>query len=55
MAGMVSGTGEGRRMIAQHAVTVDGARIDDVEHQVEARGELLLKVGKRKFCKIEFV
>jgi len=55
IAGMVSGTGEGRRMIMQNAVSLDGEKIDDVEHQVKAVGELLLKVGKRKFCKVVFV
>lgn len=55
LAGMVSGTGEGRRMIAQNAVSVNGEKVDDVEYKVEARGELLLKVGKRKFCKVMFV
>ncbi|MCK9297193.1 MAG: tyrosine--tRNA ligase [Desulfobulbaceae bacterium] len=55
VAGMVSGTGEGRRMISQNAVSLDGEKIDDVEYQVKAAGELLLKVGKRKFCKVVFV
>ena len=55
LAGMVSGTGEGRRMIMQNAVSLDGGKIDDVEYQVKAAGELLLKVGKRKFCKVVFV
>ena len=52
-AGLVKGTGEGRRMIQQGAVSIDGERITDVEHEVPAdRGELLLKVGKRRFCKV---
>ena len=55
VAGMVSGTGEGRRMITQNAVSLDGEKIDDVEYQVKVAGELLLKVGKRKFCKVVFV
>ncbi|MCJ7602851.1 MAG: tyrosine--tRNA ligase, partial [Desulfobulbaceae bacterium] len=55
IAGMVTGTGEGRRMIMQNAVSLDGEKIDDVEYQVKAAGELLLKVGKRKFCKVVFV
>jgi len=55
IAGMVTGTGEGRRMIMQNAVSLDGEKIDDVEYQVKAAGGLLLKVGKRKFCKVVFV
>ncbi|MCJ7602315.1 MAG: tyrosine--tRNA ligase, partial [Desulfobulbaceae bacterium] len=31
IAGMVTGTGEGRRMIMQNAVSLDGEKIDDVE------------------------
>jgi len=53
-AGMVKGTGEARRMIGQNAVTVDGEKISDVEYQVKAEGEVLLKVGKRRFCRVLF-
>ena len=52
--GMVKGTGEARRMIVQNAVTVDGEKISDVEFQVKTQGEILLKVGKRRFCKVIF-
>ncbi len=52
-AGLVKGTGEGRRMIQQGAVSVDGERVTDVEHEVPlSRGQVLLKVGKRRFCKV---
>ncbi|MBU0681858.1 MAG: tyrosine--tRNA ligase [Proteobacteria bacterium] len=53
-AGMVSGTGDGRRMIAQNAVTLDGEKITDPDCNVPAQGEVLLKVGKRKFCRVIF-
>ena len=53
-AGMVKGTGEGRRMIKQNAVSLDGEKISDQEYQVTVRGEVLLKVGKRKFCRVLF-
>ncbi|MCK5195020.1 MAG: tyrosine--tRNA ligase [Desulfobulbaceae bacterium] len=53
-AGMVKGTGEARRMIGQNAVTVDGEKISDIEYQVKAEGEVLLKVGKRRFCRALF-
>ncbi len=55
IAGMVSGTGEGRRMIAQGAVTVDGEKVTDVETKVQSSAAVLLKVGKRRFCRIKFV
>jgi len=51
---MVKGSGEARRMIQQGAVTVNGERIGNVEHQLPARGELVIKVGKRRFCRVIF-
>jgi tyrosyl-tRNA synthetase len=53
-AGLVKGTGEGRRMIQQGGVTLDGEKVADVEHQVAASGEVLLKVGKRRFARVRF-
>ena len=53
-AGLVSSTSEGRRMIAQGAVTMDGKRADDVNLLVPPMGEILFKVGKRRFCKVVF-
>jgi tyrosyl-tRNA synthetase len=53
-AGMVKGTGEARRMIGQNAVTVEGEKISDIEYQVKAEGVVLLKVGKRRFCRVLF-
>ncbi|WP_371877516.1 tyrosine--tRNA ligase [Thiovibrio frasassiensis] len=54
-AGMVKGSGEGRRMIQQGAVTVNGEKVSDVECMVKGEGEVLLKVGKRRFCRVLFV
>jgi tyrosyl-tRNA synthetase len=53
-AGLVKGTGEARRMIKQNAVSLDGGKINDVDFQVEASGEVLIKVGKRRFCCVKF-
>jgi tyrosyl-tRNA synthetase len=53
-AGLVKGTGEGRRMIKQNAVSLDGEKNIDEDFQVETSGEILLKVGKRRFCKVIF-
>lgn len=41
-------------MIGQNAVTVDGEKISDIEYQVKAEGEVLIKVGKRRFCRVLF-
>ena len=54
-AGLVASVSEGRRMIQQNAVTVDSEKVTDVNMQIKTSGELLLKVGKRRFCKVIFV
>lgn len=51
---MVKGTGEARRMIQQNAVSLNGAKVSEVNTDIPRSGELLVKVGKRKFCKITF-
>lgn len=51
---LVSGTGEARRMIQQNAVSVNGDKVSDIEHLVTTQGEIILKVGKRRFCKVTF-
>lgn len=53
-AGLVSTTSEGRRMIVQGAVSMDGEKAGDVNQVVAASGEILFKVGKRRFCKVVF-
>lgn len=53
-AGLVTTTSEGRRMIVQGAVTMDGEKAVDVNQLVTPRGEILFKVGKRRFCKVVF-
>jgi tyrosyl-tRNA synthetase len=45
---------EARRLIQQHAVSIDGERVDDPFHQVLCRERAyLLKVGKRRFLEVE--
>ncbi len=53
-AGLVSSSSEGRRMIKQNAVSVDGNKVTDVSRTVAARGRILLQVGKRRFRRIRF-
>ena len=54
-AELVKSNGEARRMIKQNAVSLDGEKVNDDTHTVPATGEVLIKVGKRRFCKIRFV
>jgi len=53
-AGLVSSTSEGRRMMQQSAVTVDGEKVTDINMLISPGGERLIKVGKRRFCKVVF-
>ena len=52
--GLAASTSEGRRLMQQHAVSLDGEKMEDVDFQVAPAGECLLKVGKRKFCRVIF-
>lgn len=53
-AGLVKSSSEGRRLINQQAVSLDNEKVGDPELQVKAAGEVLIRVGKRRFCKVIF-
>jgi tyrosyl-tRNA synthetase len=53
-AGLVKSTSDGRRMIKQNAVSVDGKKISDMNTDIPARGTVLLQVGKRRFGRMKF-
>ena len=53
-ADLVTSTSEGRRMIKQGAVSIDGEKITDGNYQVKPEKTMVLKVGKRRFSKIVF-
>jgi tyrosyl-tRNA synthetase len=53
-AGLVKSTSDGRRMIQQQAVAIDGEKVTDSNCAVPAQGTRLFKVGKRRFCRITF-
>jgi tyrosyl-tRNA synthetase len=53
-AGLVSSSSEGRRMIKQKAVSIDGIKIADENHQVVPKEPIVVKVGKRRFCRVVF-
>jgi len=50
--GLVASSSEARRLIAQGGVTIDGARLDDVDARLKLNGGEILRVGKRKFARI---
>ncbi len=53
-AGLVKSTSDGRRMIQQSAVSIDGEKVADVNSLITPSGEILIKVGKRRFGKVIF-
>jgi tyrosyl-tRNA synthetase len=52
--GMVSSTSEGKRMISQGAVSIDGSKVSGEDLPLAGVSELIIKVGKRKFKKVIF-
>ena len=53
-AGLTRSTSESRRMIKQQAVSLNSEKIVDTEFSVQPEGEVLIKVGKRRFARIRF-
>ncbi len=51
---LVKSTSDGRRMIKQNAVSLDGEKVTDVNAVVKPQGEVLVKVGKLRYCKVCF-
>lgn len=55
-AGLLRSRGEGRRMLKQGAVKLNGKRVDDVERALSADdlqgGALVLRVGKKKVLRV---
>jgi len=53
-AGLVKSNGEGRRLIQQGGVKLDGEKLDNADLEVQPSGELVVQAGKRRFAKIIF-
>ncbi|MDF1545070.1 MAG: tyrosine--tRNA ligase [bacterium] len=51
-AKMAKSGSEARKLIKAGAVTIDDDKITDVDHEFELTGEMILKVGKRRFLKL---
>ena len=51
-AGLTQSKGEARRLIQQNAVSIEGKKVTDIDHVVEPVGEMVLRVGKRRFLKV---
>lgn len=53
-AGLVKSGMEARRMVSQGAVSVDSVRVTEQEPFVQAVPGMVLRVGKRRFARLEF-
>lgn len=51
-AGFAASNGEAKRLVEQGAVSVNGEKVTDLKTMVTISGEMVLKAGKLKVCKI---
>jgi tyrosyl-tRNA synthetase len=49
---LVESGGEAKRMVNQAAVSIDGAKVDDVSVQIMPREGMVVRVGKRRFARL---
>ncbi|MCD4830792.1 MAG: tyrosine--tRNA ligase [Anaerohalosphaeraceae bacterium] len=52
ICGLVNSGGEAKRMIKQGGVTIDSEKVSDPNQPITPAGEMIVKVGKRKFAKL---
>ncbi|GAV21365.1 tyrosyl-tRNA synthetase [Mariprofundus micogutta] len=50
--GLTASNGEAMRMIKQNALSIDGEKVADKDHQLSVGGPYLIKLGKRKFVNL---
>ena len=51
--GFASSNSEARRFVEQGSVTFGDGKITDPQAQLDIDGEVVLKVGKRRVCKVK--
>jgi len=51
-AGLVQGTREGRRLVEQGGVQVDGERVTDPDAALPCRDGMVVQVGRRRFARV---
>ena len=51
-SGLVDSKGEAKRLIKQNAVSINGEKISEIGAEIMVTSGMILKVGKRRFCKI---
>ncbi len=50
--GMTKSNGEGKRLIKQGAVKIDGKKVDDIDYRFVAGNNVILQVGKRRVKRV---
>jgi len=53
-AGLVKSNGEGRRLVQQGGVKLNGEKLDNADLEIEPTGELIIQAGKRRFARVIF-
>jgi len=53
--GFVASNGEGRRMITQNAVSIDGEKISDMNHELKKGFSGMIRCGKRRFAEVTLI
>ena len=51
-AGLATSTSEGRRLVEQGGVSVDGERVTDLDLSLAAGRTFVIQVGKRRFARV---
>ena len=51
--GLIASKGEGKRLIKQSGIKVNDSPIDEISFEIKANESLTIKVGKRKFIRVE--
>jgi len=51
--GLITSKGEGKRLIKQSGIKVNDSPIDEISFEIKANESLTIKVGKRKFIRVE--
>ena len=52
---LASSNGEGRRLVNQGGVRLDGDRMDDVDADVTIADGMIVQVGRRKFAQVKLI
>ena len=49
---LVNSGGEGKRLVKQGGVSVDGDKVTDISHGLAAGGTYVVRAGKKRFARV---